>query len=758
MYNIFTNKEVVSMNKKLRVYNIKMDRRIILFSCLVIVLSSLSWSQSALDLLYNAEEGLGHQNRPLNLANRVGTIIIDTDSMTIYGDITPTRYGEDVFGVCVFRFSYVNLGPGVNVVIQGKRPLAILSAGDMVISTNLTVAPGTLGGAFGGEGGKGGGGGKAGSGMGAEGGFGGNAGAGGIGYDELSNGHAGAVGIRGSDSVPGTWEGEFMPSGFVGENGKVGKNGQCLIPPNSLLIAGGSGGGGGGGGGGTGGSGDGGGGGGGGSGGGGGGAFTLILPTEEKSGEGGGIGSTIGGAGGDGGKGGNGGTGALGGDGGDNYPLGSKEIVSMFIKDYGENGGDGGKGGTGGGALILGARGMLTIANNIFIDVSAAPPQNGTAGTGGGAGGRGGYGTPGMVKLQGSILNLPTGTQRVTVKANYSGDLFAESNGRVTLITNMSQYLLSFRLPKFTNQGTLVGLTTNNSVLRDFNIFNPEEDTPLIPELISGLDVEGYLTNNVLYEDLIESAVPELEVRGVELIRITGSNSYFEGFDHIILVNKGEMNLSRVYIKVGNDNPVPIGFGTGDLDVNERWTTLITTADPLTPVDVYVLDAIPGEGEGIEEGIVEGIIEGEGQIEGSIEGINEGEGIIEGIVEGTVEGEGITEGTVEGGVEGEGITEGEPCTYHSADLNKDWTIVLTELLRVIQLFNSNAYHCDAETEDGYATGSGSHDCSPHDSDYSPVSWKIELNELLRLIQFFNSTGSKYHCDSNGEDGYAPGGD
>ncbi|HOV34229.1 MAG TPA: hypothetical protein PLX23_12800, partial [Candidatus Hydrogenedens sp.] len=132
----------------------------------------------------------------------------------------------------------------------------------------------------------------------------------------------------------------------------------------------------------------------------------------------------------------------------------------------------------------------------------------------------------------------------------------------------------------------------------------------------------------------------------------------------------------------------------------------------------------------------------------------------EGVVEGVVEGEGTTEGVVEGVVEGEGTTEGssegETCTYHSADTNKDWAIYLNELLRVIQFFNFNQYHCDSNGEDGYAPGPGPQDCEPHSSDYYPVSWRIELNELLRLIQFFNYSGSRYHCDPNGEDGYNPG--
>ena len=155
--------------------------RIVLIIVVVILFVNVA-KGGEFDLLYDAEAGSGHGYKSLNLANRTGTITIDTDLMEIYGPITPTRYGEDIFGVCVFRFSYVNLGPGVNIVVRGKRPLAILSAGDMVINTNIVVPPGTLGGAFGGEGGKGGKGGLRGYGMGAQGGLGGNGGEGGVGY------------------------------------------------------------------------------------------------------------------------------------------------------------------------------------------------------------------------------------------------------------------------------------------------------------------------------------------------------------------------------------------------------------------------------------------------------------------------------------------------------------------------------------------------------------------------------------------------
>jgi len=104
------------------------------------------------------------------------------------------------------------------------------------------------------------------------------------------------------------------------------------------------------------------------------------------------------------------------------------------------------------------------------------------------------------------------------------------------------------------------------------------------------------------------------------------------------------------------------------------------------------------------------------------------------------------------------IRSGSPvCEMHSADYydGGDWEINLTEILRIIQFYNTGSYHCDASGEDGYAPGSGSHDCDPHDADYSGgPDWSISFSELLRIIQFYNSGG--YHPDDEGEDNFAPG--
>lgn len=91
---------------------------------------------------------------------------------------------------------------------------------------------------------------------------------------------------------------------------------------------------------------------------------------------------------------------------------------------------------------------------------------------------------------------------------------------------------------------------------------------------------------------------------------------------------------------------------------------------------------------------------------------------------------------------------------HTSDIEADSDISLSELLRVIQFYNSDGFGCDAVTEDGYVPGGGETECAPHDSDYAPRDWRIALSELLRLVQLYNS--ARYHTDPDGEDGFAPG--
>jgi len=117
------------------------------------------------------------------------------------------------------------------------------------------------------------------------------------------------------------------------------------------------------------------------------------------------------------------------------------------------------------------------------------------------------------------------------------------------------------------------------------------------------------------------------------------------------------------------------------------------------------------------------------------------------------------EGEGEGAAEGEG--EGTPVDhYHTADQNQNQRVDLSELLRVIQFYNLGDFRCaipPESTEDGYAPGVGDTSCARHDSDYAPRDWRIGLSELLRLIQFFNTGGYRYCPESGSEDGFCPAG-
>jgi formylglycine-generating enzyme required for sulfatase activity len=95
--------------------------------------------------------------------------------------------------------------------------------------------------------------------------------------------------------------------------------------------------------------------------------------------------------------------------------------------------------------------------------------------------------------------------------------------------------------------------------------------------------------------------------------------------------------------------------------------------------------------------------------------------------------------------------------WHSVDTEAPHSEVgLSEILRVIQFYNETDYHCEAETEDGFAPGGGNQECPPHDGDYAPQDWRITISELLRVIQFYNR-GGYYACGANlTEDGYCVG--
>lgn len=92
-------------------------------------------------------------------------------------------------------------------------------------------------------------------------------------------------------------------------------------------------------------------------------------------------------------------------------------------------------------------------------------------------------------------------------------------------------------------------------------------------------------------------------------------------------------------------------------------------------------------------------------------------------------------------------------THHSADVDRNFSISLGELLRVVQLFRFPLLHCDPAGEDGFGPGAGIQLCPNHSADYAPQDWQIGFSEVLRVVQFFNAGG--YTVDEEGEDGFRP---
>lgn len=95
---------------------------------------------------------------------------------------------------------------------------------------------------------------------------------------------------------------------------------------------------------------------------------------------------------------------------------------------------------------------------------------------------------------------------------------------------------------------------------------------------------------------------------------------------------------------------------------------------------------------------------------------------------------------------------------HTADVNTNNRLDLSEILRLIQFYNANHFQCAEGTEDGYAPGAGSDNCARHDADYHLLAFQIDLSELLRGIQLFNA-GGYYACTGLNpptEDNFCPG--
>jgi hypothetical protein len=113
------------------------------------------------------------------------------------------------------------------------------------------------------------------------------------------------------------------------------------------------------------------------------------------------------------------------------------------------------------------------------------------------------------------------------------------------------------------------------------------------------------------------------------------------------------------------------------------------------------------------------------------------------------------------GAEGKTVTSGSAsCSpfagIHGSDQDQDQRIGMQDLLRVVQLYNMQGYHCDDASEDGFAGGAGDTACMRHSADFGGAEFKIDLTEVLRQVQIFNYDGGTYHPCFGSEDGFCPG--
>jgi hypothetical protein len=98
------------------------------------------------------------------------------------------------------------------------------------------------------------------------------------------------------------------------------------------------------------------------------------------------------------------------------------------------------------------------------------------------------------------------------------------------------------------------------------------------------------------------------------------------------------------------------------------------------------------------------------------------------------------------------------AVVHSGDTNGDYVFNLSELIRIIQLYNATGYACagtPGDTEDGFeprAPEGSDPVCDSHAIDIDG-SKGVSLSELLRGIQLFNLGDYQFCSEQQTEDGF-----
>jgi hypothetical protein len=243
--------------------------------------------------------------------------------------------------------------------------------------------------------------------------------------------------------------------------------------------------------------------------------------------------------------------------------------------------GTGGRGANGGGAIVLGARGLLRYTGT--TDISA-----GTVGAAGATAGAGAKGNPGMLKLMSSVILANTG--RVTAANAESANPFY--NGRVTMISNMATP--ATYQPTKTGTDPLValayGYTTHNPVLTSTTPFDTATTHPFLGELTVGAATRGVLSATYWNQSLVTHP----NNFRVEMVRLTGANSPFTGYDQVFIKNNTGGQLNGIRLKVGTNAAVLLpGTGSpGQLGTGQVFTTTVATGVAATIDELISYDLL----------------------------------------------------------------------------------------------------------------------------------------------------------------------
>jgi hypothetical protein len=250
-------------------------------------------------------------------------------------------------------------------------------------------------------------------------------------------------------------------------------------------------------------------------------------------------------------------------------------------------GADGGDGATSGGA---GGTGDGSAGGAGGASGDGGDGGAGALGGTGGTGGQAGYGLPGMVKLHGSVIIANNATIRAE-NADPAGGTIA--NGSCTLISNMNSAARLDYEPGLSADGTYLGATGNDTLLKASGSPYASGDFPLIPNLAGGPAVNGWYNTNYWNRAEVEAMLNTPGVIDYHIMR--GNDSVFEGYDQLVVRNNTGAAVTGLAVKTAGNASALIdgaGYTAGELLANQVWTTTVP-ADTAVAVGWFPPEILP---------------------------------------------------------------------------------------------------------------------------------------------------------------------